>query len=98
MNRIEELRKKKGLSQMEIARQIGISKKALYNYSHGAQIPSGVLQSLAELYHVPIDYLIGRTDNTTITIADENTDEAIAVVGFSEIICKKGYKVIQSED
>lgn len=53
------LRKKKGLSQLELAEMIKVSRQAISRWEVGAAIPSTEnLKFLGSLYDVPLDYLL----------------------------------------
>lgn len=53
------LRKKKGLSQQELAEQLNISRQAISRWEVGTAVPStDNLRSLCQLYNVSLDYLI----------------------------------------
>ncbi len=63
-DRIEELRKLKGLSQVELADKIKISKSQMNRYiNHGVEPPADVLKGFAEHLGTTVDYLLyGKTD------------------------------------
>jgi transcriptional regulator with XRE-family HTH domain len=63
-NRIQELRKRAGLSQIELAARIEVSKSQMIRYENkGVQPPADILNKLADVLNVPIDFLInGNTD------------------------------------
>jgi transcriptional regulator with XRE-family HTH domain len=59
--RITQLRKQKGLSQQELARQIGVSRTIVGNYERNTNTPSiEVLSKIAKTFDVTIDFLIGE--------------------------------------
>ena len=60
--RLRALRKRKGLSQTEVARILGITRTAYNKYESGASAPSRKLRELAQLYHVSTDYILGEED------------------------------------
>lgn len=61
--RLKECRKKKNLTQPQVACDTGISIRAYKYYESGEQAPSvKVLVTLADYFDVSIDYLVGRTD------------------------------------
>ncbi len=63
MNRIRELRERKGLRQIDVAEATGIDQKTLSNYETGKTNPdSYALIRLADFFGVSIDYLVGRCD------------------------------------
>jgi len=58
-NKLLELRKKKGLSQLELAEQVGVSRQAISRWEVGSAIPSTEnLVFLSRLYGVSVDYLL----------------------------------------
>lgn len=62
-NRIAELRKKHNYTQADMAAVLGISRSALSHYELNRREPDfGTLHRIAELFHVSIDYVLGRTD------------------------------------
>ncbi len=61
--RLLELRAEKGLSQRETAKLLKISQGTYNNWENGRTQPSiEQLVTLAELFSVSVDYLIGNTD------------------------------------
>lgn len=71
--KIVSLRKQKGLTQMDLAEQLNVSRQAISRWEVGAAVPStDNLKVLGELYGVPVDYLLN--DDTTEAI--QSTREA----------------------
>lgn len=65
--RIKDLREDADLTQTELSNHLHISQRAYSHYENGTRdIPTSILISLANFYHVSIDYLLGRTDNKKI--------------------------------
>jgi len=63
-NRMRELRQSLNLSQMKLAKTIGVSQSAINKYEHNeSAIPDNVLSKYAEFFDVSLDYIFGRTDN-----------------------------------
>lgn len=57
--RIAALRKESGLSQAELAKQLGISPSAMGMYEQGRREPSmDTLVAMAKVFHVSTDYLL----------------------------------------
>jgi len=79
--RIVELRKRRGLTQAELARSIGISRSALSLYEIEKREPDiETLGKLSSLFEVPVGYILGNeqevTDYTNYTMdASEFTFE-----------------------
>jgi len=64
--KIVELRKAKGLSQEELAEQLGVSRQAVSRWELGQTLPDipNLLQ-LCELFGVSADYLVREEEQTT---------------------------------
>ena len=61
--RLREVRKDVGMSQSEVASEIGVTKSAYSNYEQGIREPSlKVLKAICDSFDVSSDYLIGRDD------------------------------------
>ena len=61
--RLKELRKERGLSQIQVAIFCDITEKAYQNYELKTREPKlEILIRIADFYNVSIDYLVGRTD------------------------------------
>lgn len=65
-NYIYELRSKAGISQMQLAEQVGVSNKAVSKWENGKSKPTTeALKKLAILFDVPVERLLGiREDGT----------------------------------
>lgn len=65
--RLRELRKEQGFTQNQVAIYCDITEKAYQNYELMTREPKlEVISRIADLYHVSVDYLIGRTDKREI--------------------------------
>lgn len=63
--RLRQLRTAKGLSQMDFAKQIKISKSSVNMYERNEREPSLVtLEVIADYFNVDLDYLLGKSDYT----------------------------------
>ena len=62
--RIKELRKEKGLTQVQMAEFIGCKARHYQKIEYGEiNIPSMMLERLADYFNVSTDYLLGRSDD-----------------------------------
>lgn len=60
--RLVELRKEKGLSQVALAKDLGVDCSTIAKYETGDRLPDLVmLCKLADYFNVTTDYLVGRT-------------------------------------
>ena len=56
-----ELRKKRGLAQIDVANAIGVRVLTYQHYEHGEREPKvSKLIALADLYHITLDELVCR--------------------------------------
>lgn len=63
--RIEIMRKDKGITQTEIAKMLGISQRNYSHYERGeTNIPLDILRNIAIIHNTSIDYLLNLTDET----------------------------------
>lgn len=63
MIRLKELRKEKGVSQVDVAKMLSMSKMAISHWEKGNSESSiEQLKILAQFFDVSIDYLVGYTD------------------------------------
>lgn len=66
-NIFKRLRSSSGLTQAEMAERLGISRSTIGMYETGAREPDfETLEKIADFFNVDIDFLLGRTDKTTI--------------------------------
>ena len=62
--RIKELRKEKGVTQAAMAKYIGCLDRHYQKIEYGeVNIPSLMLERLADYFGVSTDYLLGRSDH-----------------------------------
>ena len=64
-DKIKKLRKNMGISQIDLAEIIQVSKQTLYKYENGivTNIPSDKLEALADALDTTPEYLMGWTDD-----------------------------------
>lgn len=66
-NRLRQLRKSRGYTQVSLQMETGIEQALLSKFENGERIPpTETLYLLAEFYNVSIDYILCRTDNPRI--------------------------------
>ena len=62
--RLRDLREDADLNQTQLARFLGMSQTGYSKYETGENdIPTQVLNKLADFYGTSVDYLLGRTNN-----------------------------------
>ena len=66
-NVFKALRMASGLTQQELADKLKISRSTIGMYETGAREPDyDTLEEIADFFNVDIDYLLGRSDKTTL--------------------------------
>lgn len=66
-NVFKQLRIAVGFTQSEMAEKLGISKSTISMYENGNREPDfETLEKIADFFNVDIDYLLGRTEKTTV--------------------------------
>lgn len=64
--RIRGLREDHDLTQAQVGKAIRVPQRTYAYYEAGERmVPPPVLCALADFYHVSVDYLLGRTENST---------------------------------
>lgn len=67
--KLREERKKRGMTQQEVADKIGINRGSYSNWENGKREPTlDNIIKLANILDVTVDYLLGRSDNFSNTI------------------------------
>ena len=86
------LRDKAGISQMELAHQLGVSRQAVSRWESGDATPSmDKLKALAKIYNVSLDWLCndGDRDETTKGKPRENQGRTIQKKTVKELLQRK---------
>ena len=66
MLRLKELRSKRKISQQKLAMDLSILQASISKYEKGIAEPDiNMLIRMANYFHVTVDYLLGRTDETS---------------------------------
>lgn len=74
--KLKQLRTQSGLSQKQLADQIGVTKSVVSYYELQERYPSpDVLIKLAGIFHVTSDYLLGIETRRMLDVSDLNNDE-----------------------
>ena len=62
--RLTELRNKLGLSQEQMADELGVKRSTYAKWEKDTNQPTRKLKDIAAYFHVSTDYILGRTDTT----------------------------------
>lgn len=96
--RIASLREKHSLTQEGLSTKLGITRASLSHYENNRREPDyDTIVSIANLFNVSIDYLIGRTDDPH-SVLDEDVREFVDSLELSnEKIMEKFALTIDGE-
>ncbi len=90
--RLKELRKSKGWTQVQVAAKMGLTDSVISFYERQERAPSPeVLIKFAELYDVSTDYLLGveKINNQHLDVTGLSKREITILKEFIEILRKK---------
>lgn len=76
-NRIRELRLEKGITQVRLSMELGVTQETISAYEVGKHLPSlTTLMKLSELFNASMDYIMNRSDvRNPIKEGTLNSDE-----------------------
>ncbi len=81
MNRLRQLRKEKGLYQIDIAKILGITSQSVSLYEADKRDMSiDTIIKLADFFNVSTDYLLGKEDGEEVKILEEDTSKMQNIV------------------
>lgn len=86
--RLRELRKRKGMSQAEVAKLLGISRPAYVQYETGKTTPSQRINDLCAIFSVTADYILGNDFATSKPRNILKTSKDEILTKLSEHECK----------
>lgn len=89
-NRLKNLRKQHNLTQKQLASLIGVKNSIISFYELGDRIPSPqIIVSLASVFHVTSDFLLGIEKSETIDVSGLDEDDKKLVGLLIETLRKK---------
>lgn len=94
MNRIAQLRKEKGISQISLAMELNVSQKMISAYENEKSEPSiATLKHMANIFNTSVDYIIGYTNIRQpidmIMQIKMTEDECALLNGYRELTLKQ---------
>ena len=88
--RLKELRNNSGLTQKQLAAQIGVSKSVVSFYERQERTPSpDVLRKFASVFHVSTDYLLDIDNVERLDVSGLNKDDIKLVSLLVDTLRKK---------
>lgn len=75
-DRIKELRQAKRMTQVDLAKSLGLTKQCVSNWENDNVLPSvEMLSRIADFFGVSTDYLLCRDDGQTLDVNGLSPDE-----------------------
>lgn len=88
--KLKNLRRQAGLTQQQLANQLGITKSVVSFYELQSRSPSpDVLTKLAMVFHVSVDYLLGLDSKETIDVSGLTEKDIQALRTLAESLRQK---------
>ena len=89
---LKEIRKAKGVSQIQAARDLNLSQVTYNRYENGQrEVPNIVLISMADYFGITVDELLGRTSKDQ---QKEQEDEVLTI--RNRLRCDPAYRMLFS--
>lgn len=92
-SKLKELRTQNGLTQQQLATQLGVTKSVVSFYERQERTPSpDILRKLAAVFHVSSDFLLGIDTVKRLDISDLDDDDIQLVSLLVDRLRKKNSK------
>lgn len=91
--RIKQLRKQKGLTQVDLANQLDVTKGTVSTWETNSRKPSfETLEQMCEMFRVSMDYLMGRSDDAIPHMISDDELEELALSSVEEDLTEYALK------
>lgn len=88
--RIKELRCSHGMNQVELAKELAVTKQTVSNWENNNIQPSvDMLVKISDYFSVSTDYLLGKSDRLTINVDGLSIDEVSHIEQLVKDLKKK---------
>ena len=88
-NRLKQLRKQAGLTQAQLAQQLGVTKSLISFYELQERIPSPeILIKLSKTFHVSADYLLGINASESLDVSGLDSNDVALLRAMTERLRK----------
>ena len=97
-DKLKDLRKEKGITQNELAKEIFVSRSLIAKFETGTVFPSReILEKIALYFDVPISELIEQDEATLVAVEAQDISKKINLVALITIlIIAASYTILQS--
>lgn len=88
--KVKKLRHEKDLTQQQLAELLGVAVSAISSYESGNRYPSyEVLISLARIFHVSTDYLLGLEKLKAVDVSGLDDNEIKVILQMIDVLREK---------
>lgn len=88
--KVKKLKEQKGLSQVELAKLLGITRSSVNAWEMGISVPSTqYIVDLAGVFDISTDYLLGVDSSSTISVAGLTDSDILLVHSIIEHLKNK---------
>ena len=88
--KVKKLRHEKDLTQQQLAELLGVAVSAISSYESGSRYPSyEVLISLARIFHVSTDYLLGLEKLKIVDVSGLDDNEIKVLLQMIDVLREK---------
>ena len=96
---LKRLREDANLTQKQLGEKLHLSKSVIYHYEHSMRAPSAdILMQIADVFHVSVDYLLGREKKEqTLDLSDLPNKDIEFVQAFVLFLLRKNEEQVQKE-
>ena len=92
-NTLKKLRLQEGLTQQELANQLGVTKSVVSYYELQERYPPPeILAKLARVFHVTTDYLLGLEQTVSVDLTGLDDEDIITVKRLISALRSKNSK------
>ena len=83
--RIKQLRKENGMTQVDMAQKLGVTKGTVSTWETNSRVPSfETLNQMCDMFQRSLDYLMGRSDDATPPILSDEEQTELALNQVAE--------------
>ena len=88
--KVKKLKEQKGLSQVELAKLLGITRSSVNAWEMGISVPSTqYIVDLAGVFDISTDYLLGVDSSSTVSVAGLTDSDILLVHSIIEHLKNK---------
>lgn len=88
--KIKQLRKKNGYTQLELAKELGLTRSSVNAWEQDISIPSTkYIRELAKLFGVSTDYLLDMDESSTVNVSGLEVKDVQAIYEIVDRLRKK---------